>query len=311
MVKFLKIIGRILLIFVFIIVILAGVFFGVTMAKYDGDWKKTLTAIGTWFFGEAETRYVLVMGVSEDISTPLTDTIMLAGYNPKTQKAFVLSIPRDTFIGENQNSAKASQKINAQYKKGTDVSVKEVEELVGIDIDNYVVIKTSMLVDIVDTIGGVEFDVPIDMEYDDPTQDLHINLKAGKQTINGDKAEQLLRFRHNNDGSSYSYKYGDNDFGRMRTQREFIKATASQLLNIKNVGKINDLIEDVSSNLETDLTTEEMLTYVPSLISFNTEDLVMEQLQGETRTLNKISFFLANDNAKEQVNVLVNNMMSE
>ena len=115
------------------------------------------------------------MGVSEDISTPLTDTIMLAGYNPKTQKAFILSIPRDTFIGESQTSAKASQKINAQYKKGTDVSVIEVEELVGIDIDNYVVIKTSMLVDIIDTIGGVEFDVPIDMKYDDPTQDLHIN----------------------------------------------------------------------------------------------------------------------------------------
>ena len=281
------------------------------MAKYNGDWKRTITAIGAWIFGEPETRYVLVMGVSEDISTPLTDTIMLAGYNPKTQKAFILSIPRDTFIGESQTSAKASQKINAQYKKGTDVSVKEVEELVGIDIDNYVVIKTSMLVDIIDTIGGVEFDVPIDMKYDDPTQDLHINLKAGMQTINGDKAEQLLRFRHNNDGSSYSYKYGDNDFGRMRTQREFIKATATQLLNIKNVGKINDLIEDVSSNLETDLTTEEMLTYVPSLVSFNTEDLVMEQLQGETRTLNKISFFLADENVKEQVNVLVDNMMSE
>ena len=93
------------------------------MAKYNGDWKRTITAIGAWIFGEPETRYVLVMGVSEDISTPLTDTIMLAGYNPKTQKAFILSIPRDTFIGESQTSAKASQKINAQYKKGTDVCV--------------------------------------------------------------------------------------------------------------------------------------------------------------------------------------------
>ena len=311
MIKVLKVIGRILLVFLFIIVILAGAFWGVTMAKYNGDWKKTLTAIGTWILGEPETRFVLIMGVSEDISTPLTDTIMVAGYNPGTQKAFILSIPRDTFIGENQASAKASQKINAQYKKGTDVSIKEVEELLGLEIDNYVVIKTSMLVDIVDTIGGVDFDVPIDMEYDDPTQDLHINLKAGMQRINGDKAEQLLRFRHNNDGSSYSYKYGDNDFGRMRTQREFIKATATQVLNIKNVGKINDLIEDISSNLETDLPTEEMLKYVPSLISFNTDDLVMEQLQGETRTLNKISFFLASEDAKTQVENLVSNMMSE
>ncbi len=307
----LKVIGRILFVILLILVIFAGVFFGVTMAKFDGDWKKTITALGAWIFGVPETRYVLVMGVSEDISTPLTDTIMLAGYNPETQKAFLLSIPRDTFIGESQSSAKASQKMNAQYKKCVDVSVTEVEELLGVNIDNYVVVKTSMLVDIVDTIGGVEFDVPIDMKYDDPTQDLHINLKAGMQTINGDKAEQLLRFRHNNDGSSYSYKYGDNDFGRMRTQREFIKATATQVLNFKNVGKINDLIEDVSSNLETDMATDEMLKYVPSLVSFDTNNLVMEQLQGETKTLNKISFFLASDEAKEQVQTLIDNMMSE
>lgn len=307
----LKVLGRILLVIIFIFVILAGAFFGFTMAKYNGDWKKSLTAVANFFLGVPETRYVLIMGVSEDISTPLTDTIMLAGYNPKTQKAFIVSIPRDTFIGENESSAKASEKLNAQYKKSAENSVKEVEELVGIDIDNYVVVKTSMLVDIIDTIGGVRFDVPIDMDYDDPTQDLHIHLKSGMQVIDGDKAEQLLRFRHNNDGSSYSYKYGDNDFGRMRTQREFIKATASQLLNIKNVTKIKNLINDVSNNLETDMKTKEMLTYIPNLISFNTSNLVMEQITGSSKSLNGISFFLASDDVKEQVKILVDNMMEE
>ena len=97
----LKVLGRILLVIIFIFVILAGAFFGFTMAKYNGDWKKSLTAVANFFLGVPETRYVLIMGVSEDISTPLTDTIMLAGYNPKTQKAFIVSIPRDTFIGEN------------------------------------------------------------------------------------------------------------------------------------------------------------------------------------------------------------------
>ena len=307
----LKVLGRILLVLVFIIVILAGAFWGITIAKYNGDWKKSFTAIANFFFGIPETRYVLIMGVSEDISAPLTDTIMLAGYNPKIQKAFIVSIPRDTFVGEDSKTAKASQKLNAQYKKGAENSVKEVEELLGIDIDNYVVVKTSMLVDIIDTIGGVNFDVPIDMDYDDPTQNLHIHLKAGMQKIDGNKAEQLLRFRHNNDGSSYSYKYGDNDFGRMRTQREFIKTTASQLLNIKNVTKIKELINDVSTNLETDLKTQEMLTYVPNLVSFDTNNLVMEQINGSSQTLNGISFFLASDDAEEQVKDLVNNIMEE
>ena len=305
----LKFLGKILFFVITLIVILAGIFLGITMAKYNGNWKKSFIEIGSWFLGDAETRYLLVMGVSEDISTPLTDTIMLAGYNPDLQKAFIISIPRDTFIGDNKSNATSSQKLNAQYKKSVEDSVNEVEELVGIDIDNYVVIKTSMLIDIVDTIGGVEFDVPIDMDYDDPTQDLHIHLKSGMQTIDGNKAEQLLRFRHNNDGSSYSYKYGDNDFGRMRTQREFIKSTASQLLSIKNIFKMNDLINNISNNLETDMKTKEMIAYIPSLISFDTNNLVMEQLEGETKTINGISFFVASTEAKEQVKTLVDNMM--
>ena len=66
-------------------------------------------------------------------------------------------------------------------------------------------VKTEALIEMVDVIGGVWFDVPIDMVYDDPTQDLHINLKAGYQKLDGDKAEQLLRFRHSNPDSNFFY----------------------------------------------------------------------------------------------------------
>ena len=74
----------------------------------------------------------------------------------------------------------------------------------------------------INEIGGVEFDVPIDMEYDDVTQDLYIHLDKGYQKLDGEQAEQLVRFRKNNNGTSYPYEYGDNDIGRMRTQREFL-----------------------------------------------------------------------------------------
>lgn len=259
--------------------------------------------------GGVETKYVLIMGVSEDISVELTDTMMLAGYNPDTGKAFIVSIPRDTFVGESQSSAKARDKINSQYNRGVENSIQAVESLTGIQVDNYVVVKTSMLVEIVDLIGGVEFDVPIDMDYDDPTQDLHIHLSKGVQTIDGDKAEQLLRFRHNNNGTSYPSSYGDNDHGRMRTQREFIKATAQQTLKVENIFKINDLINTVSENLITDLSTKEMLAYVPKLAVFNTENLEMTALTGTNKMINGISFFLADDEEnKNMINELVENM---
>ena len=76
------------------------------------------------------------------------------------------------------------------------------------------------------------------MDYDDPTQDLHIHLKKGVQLIDGKKAEQLLRFRHNNDNTSYTSEYGDNDFGRMKTQREFIKETINQTFDTNNIENI-------------------------------------------------------------------------
>ena len=80
------------------------------------------------------------------------------------------------------------------------------------------VIDNQALIELVDVIGGVEFEVPIDMNYDDPTQDLHIHLNKGMQTIDGEKAEQLLRFRHSNyvNGvmTTYPSEYGNDDFGR-------------------------------------------------------------------------------------------------
>ena len=150
-----------------------------------------------------------------------------------------------------------------------------------------------MLPALVNAVGEVEFDVPINMDYDDPTQDLHIHLKKGVQMINGDEAEQLLRFRHNNDGSSYPTEWGDNDYGRMRTQREFIKVVAKQLISINNVGTLKGIAEAIFANLETNMSITDMIGYIPYAINFNVDDIRMEQLPGSGATLNKLSFYKA------------------
>ena len=205
-----------------LIAIVSGIIFAVQVNENGGGAKGLLlTVLGSnkKNLEELDTIYGLVLGVSTDLESELTDTIILCGYNPKTNQAMMLSIPRDTFVGKNKNRAKGSDKINSLYTKGTNKTVEAVEELTGIDIDFYAVANNQLVIDVVDVIGGVNFEVPIDMDYDDPTQDLHIHLKQGMQKIDGEEAEQLLRFRHNNDGTSYPYEYGDNDYGRMRTQR--------------------------------------------------------------------------------------------
>lgn len=171
----------------------------------------------------------LIVGESEG----MTDTIILCSYNPRTQEAAMLSIPRDTFIGYNEYIATASDKINSLYSaKGIDALVKEVENLTNIEIPYYIKVNTKGLRDLVDTIGGVYYDVPMNMDYDDSKQSLHIHLREGYQLLDGDKAEQLVRFRHNNNGTTYDSEYGDNDYGRMRTRKRIFNSSIKQ--NNKN-----------------------------------------------------------------------------
>ena len=296
-----KIILRIFIVLCFMISIIAGVGFGICQAKYNGDIKEMILGVSTLFFGEADPICVLVIGISEDIDSELADTIMLCGYHPQNQEAFMISIPRDTFVGENKNKAKGSDKINSHYKKGIENITEKVEELTNLQIDNYVVVKTSMLVKIVDLIGGVEFDVPIDMKYDDPSQNLHINLKAGTQTIDGNKAEQLLRFRHNNDGTSYPSEYGNNDLGRMRTQREFIKAVVKQSIDSKNIFKLKELVEAIFDNLETNLDKNKIISYIPYALNINMDNIKMEQLPGEPKRTNGVWVYLHDEEKTEEL----------
>ena len=192
---------------------------------------------------DLEPIQVLLMGVSTDNGGKLTDTIIVATYDPQHQTASLLSIPRDTFVGKNPQTGTGSDKINALYQKSPEKTLEKVNEITGLDIKYYMVIDNQALIKLVDVIGGVEFYVPMDMKYDDPTQDLHINLKEGMQKINGEKAEQLLRFRHGNHGETYPEEYGGNDYGRMRTQREFMMAVMQQTLKPGNIFKIGEILD--------------------------------------------------------------------
>ncbi|MBP3256077.1 MAG: LCP family protein [Clostridia bacterium] len=252
---------------------------------------------------------VLVMGESGvGDGYNLTDSIMVASYNPQTQQAGILSIPRDTYVGrKDKNSASQSYlqsyKVNAAYRNGENIpeTVELVSNLTGVDLEYYVLIDTSAIIDLVDAVGGITFDVPIDMDYDDDTQDLHIHLQAGEQLIDGDKAEQLLRFRHNNDGSSYPTEYGDNDLGRMRTQREFIQEAARQLIKLENVPKALSIMDIVFKNVRTNIDFETAKYYIPYVFKFNAENIVSDMVPGVPEKVNGVWIYTANKAQTAQV----------
>ena len=283
---------KILLILLLVILVAGGVFAYKTYKNGGGLSGMLATAVGhdentKKNLGEFKC---LVLGISTDEEGALlTDTIMVASYNPNTQKATLLSIPRDTYTGNTPSRATAYEKINSVYSRHEDPQdvLDEVNEITGLNLEYYVIVKTEGFIKLVDAIGGVTFNVPIDMDYDDTSQDLHIHLKAGEQLLDGDKAEQLVRFRHNNDGSSYPEEYGDNDTGRMRTQREFIMAVIQQTAKVENIFKLGQILEVAQENVITNIDFNVAKDYIPYAVEFSTENLLTATLPGENTNKNK------------------------
>ena len=210
---------------------------------------------------------ILVAGV--DIASSSTDTIMLVSYDVTNQRATVMAIPRDTLINAYGNGR--TTLINTIYSNygrgeaGMDALTHEVSKLVGFVPDYRVFINWELVGQMVDALGGVQFDVPFHMEYDDPAQDLHIYVEKGPQLLDGNTAMQVVRWRKNNDGVSSGGGTGS-DLDRVKVQQGFLKAVLKQTLQIKNVTKINDLAKLFSDHVEGDLTMENLLWFAKEAI---------------------------------------------
>ena len=206
---------------------------------------------------------ILVFGADE--SSGLTDSIMLVSYDVTNQKATVMSIPRDTLVNvrSSYKSINGVYKLNGKGEKGTKALKNEVSDLVGFTPDYYVMIDWSIVGKMVDAIGGVYFDVPWDMWYSDPYQDLYIDLKEGYQLLDGDKAMQLVRWRKNMDPKTYKIlsDHSSGDVGRLKIQQDFLKAVLKQTLQLKNVTKIGQLAQLFGENVTSDLSIENLFWF--------------------------------------------------
>lgn len=240
----------------------------------------------------------LVCGTNQD----LTDTMIYVNYDVKNGKVAMMSIPRDTYI---TNEYCNGHKLNSLYRgKNVQPFINQIEELIGVDIDYYLIFDSKMLHEIVDAVGGVEVDVPIRMKYDDPTQNLHIDLKPGVQVLNGKQAEQFVRYRKGNDGSGYAM----GDLQRTEVQQQFIKKFISTVLSTKNLTKIPDLINIALDNTDTNITAREALKYSTDVIKVDTANITSCTAPGEAKYVNGVSYFVL-DEAKTKT--LVENKLVE
>ena len=179
--------------------------------------------------GRARKQYcytILLSGLDNDNGG--SDTNILMRFDAVHKSINLVSLPRDTLL----NHTWRSNKLNFAYASGgTELLRKEISNLLGIPVDFHVTVDLKGFISLVDQIGGVDFDVPVNMDYDDPYQDLHIHYAKGMRHLNGQQAMEVVRWRKNNDGTGYATA----DIGRIGTQQAFLTQVAKQLLSVKNV----------------------------------------------------------------------------
>jgi LCP family protein required for cell wall assembly len=241
-----------------------------------------------------ERTNFVIMCTDEDGTR--TDTIMVGCYNSTTNGLDIISIPRDTIVSV---SAANYEKMQEEYpepqsnemqinhvhhfvgdKEGPKVLVDEIERLLDIDVDYYVRVDFEAFHYFVDSVGGIDFDVPRDMDYDDPAQDLSIHLKAGMQKLDGDKAEQLVRWRHDNDGDGYV----NGDIGRISTQQDFLKVLIQKAVSTDTItSNPKTYVTTFFKYVTTNASVSDALKYVPKLKELDVSKINTYTLPGEAR----------------------------
>jgi LCP family protein required for cell wall assembly len=198
----------------------------------------------------------------------LSDSMLLLRFNPQTGQLVALSLPRDTRTYVRGRLTKLNE---ANRDGGPALAAESVSDLLGgVAIDRYVRINVQGVEKLIDALGGVTVNVPQDMRYQDDSQHLYINLKAGEQTLDGDKALQFLRFRYDAHG----------DIGRIQRQQLFMRALAEQALNPATIARLPKILSVIQSNVDTNLSVEELLALAGYGAQINRSNVNLLMLPG-------------------------------
>ncbi|HEY3425808.1 MAG TPA: LCP family protein [Negativicutes bacterium] len=238
---------------------------------------------------------ILLLGVDDgdpgNVESPRrSDTMIVASINPTDRTVELLSIPRDTRV--NIAGRMGYNKITeAYFYGGSDLAVRTVSEFLQIPINNYVVIDWQAFIKIVDILGGVDLKIERDMNYEDPYENLSIHLHKGNQHLDGKKAGEYVRFRHDELG----------DIGRVRRQQYFLEALTNQLLQAGTILKIPSLLTTITHYVKTDLNSYTLLKVANILKDIKADSLHTDMVPGDFATINNSSYWLPDMAAMQKI----------
>ena len=224
--------------------------------------------------GRYDHKYTFLL-LGCDAVSGNTDTIMVGTFDAQKYTVDVVSIPRDTMV----NVSWTTKKANTLYgNDNVERAMSGFSDLLGYNLDFYVVVNLEAFVQMVDAVGGITYDVPDvegggrGMNYDDPYQDLSIHLKPGTQLLTGKQAIGVVRYRKG---------YTNADIGRIGTQQDFLRTAASQIIANKNSIKLKDIVTIFLKYVKTDLDYGECMWFAKELFKMDAENITFHTLPGK------------------------------
>lgn len=244
----------------------------------------------------SKKQTILLLGVdsngknTDSIKGTRSDTIILVNIEPHSKSVNMVSIPRDSKVYLADD--KGIDKINAAHAiGGIKLTVKTIEETLGIKIDHYIIVNSFAVREIVDALDGVPVYVEKRMYYNDYAGDLHINLDKGLQVLNGIQAEGYLRFRHD----------GLGDIGRTSRQQWFVKGLTEKLQQSKTISRLPEIINIIAKNVSTDMSLYELTRLAGTLKGLSFDDIEVATLPGGPSQKGYISYWILDPEKTQEV----------
>lgn len=234
---------------------------------------------------------ILLLGVDAgdydnktDKNPKRSDTMILIRYNPNDNKVYMLSLPRDTRVLINGDK----EKLNSAHRiGGVKLAIETIEKMLGLNINYYAKVDYAGFRNCIDAIGGIQMEIPFDMDYD--AYDINIHFKKGEiVNMDGKKAEEFVRWRKNNDGSGYAM----GDLGRAATQQKFMLKVVEKMKTPGGMLKVPSLIETASEYVSTNMSATTMLKYMFKIRNIDTSQIQNKVLEGEPKYIGGVSYFI-------------------
>ena len=241
---------------------------------------------GEAFETERQDGVFTILLVGLDQMSMSTDTILVGRIDTKRHEMNFVSIPRDTIINVDWDV----RKINSVYAgsvlyggTGIDSLYNHVRRIIGYVPDCYAVLDLNTFIDAVDLMGGIDFDVPVEVDYyfDDIEKGLHIRLEPGYQHLDGRSAMALVRNR---------IGYIGGDLERIEVQHAFLKACADEMIRLGNIPNARKIVELLGDHLQTDLTAANIAWFMRQLLQCRSENIRFFTLPAENRVLQGYSY---------------------